>query len=73
VTVNRVSTGVFNDEVLAGLPQEAVDQAIARIPVHRFAEPFEITRVVEFLAHPDSGYLTGQLLAVDGGLTLDTI
>jgi NAD(P)-dependent dehydrogenase (short-subunit alcohol dehydrogenase family) len=73
VTVNRVSTGVFNDEVLAGLPKEAVDQAIARIPVHRFAEPSEITRVVEFLAHPDSGYLTGQLLAVDGGLTLDMI
>jgi NAD(P)-dependent dehydrogenase (short-subunit alcohol dehydrogenase family) len=73
VTVNRVQTGLIDDEVLSGLPAGAVDQATARIPVRRLGDPGEVSRAVNFLAHPDAGYLTGQLLAVDGGMTLDTI
>lgn len=73
VTVNRVSTGLIDDEILASLPPGALDEATARIPARRLADPREVSRVVAFLAHPDSGYLTGQLLAVDGGLTIDTI
>ena len=40
-------------------------------PCPRCGEPLEIVRAIEFLASPDAGYLTGQLLAVDGGITLN--
>lgn len=73
ITVNRVSTGLINDELLAGLPEETLEQAFSRVPVGRLAEPSEVTRVIEFLADPESGYLTGQLISVDGGLTIDVI
>ena len=73
VTVNRVQTGLIDDELLSGLPEGVVDQACAKIPVGRLGERSEVARVVTFLAHPDSGYLTGQSLAVDGGLTLESI
>jgi NAD(P)-dependent dehydrogenase (short-subunit alcohol dehydrogenase family) len=73
ITVNRVTTGLINDEVLGMLPPGALEEATARLPLGRLPEPSEITRVVHFLAHQDSGYLTGQLLAVDGGLTLDSM
>jgi NAD(P)-dependent dehydrogenase (short-subunit alcohol dehydrogenase family) len=72
VTVNRVSTGAVDHPMLETLPEEALTQAVQRIPVRRLGDLQEIVSAVEFLAHPDSGYLTGQVLAVDGGLTLDS-
>lgn len=73
VTVNRVQTGMVEDELWSSVPAGAVEQATARIPMRRFGDPRDVSRAVSFLAHPDSGYLTGQVLAVDGGMTLDTI
>src|ERR1700704_2087609 len=72
VTVNRVQTGLIDDELLSGLPEGVIDQACSKIPVGRLGEAQEVSRVVGFLVHPDSGYLTGQSLAVDGGLTLES-
>jgi NAD(P)-dependent dehydrogenase (short-subunit alcohol dehydrogenase family) len=69
VTVNTVSTGLIVDEILEELPEEAARAALRRIPVGRAAEPSEVARVVAFLADPGSGYLTGQSIAVDGGLS----
>jgi len=71
ITVNRVQTGLVRDELLDGLPKAVVNQAVEKIPARRLGQAEEVGRVVSFLAHPDSGYLTGQHLAVDGGLTLD--
>lgn len=68
VTVNQVTTGLVNDELLAELPEDALQAAVRRIPVGRPAEAVEVARVVSFLASPDSGYLTGQVIEVDGGL-----
>lgn len=73
VTVNRVQTGLVEDEVWSSLPPEALEQATAKIPMRRFGDPRDVSRAVSFLAHPDSGYLTGQVLAADGGMTLDVI
>lgn len=70
VTVNQVATGLLADEILADLPEEALAATMRNIPVGRPAELAEVARVVEFLADPECGYLTGQLIAVDGGLTL---
>lgn len=73
VTVNRVQAGMVDDELLGELPEGVVEQACAKIPVGRLGDRAEVARVVGFLAHPDSGYLTGQSLAVDGGLTMESI
>ena len=50
------------------LPQKVKDQAKLIIPMQRFGKPEDIARVVAFLAGPDAGYMTGQVLSVDGGL-----
>jgi NAD(P)-dependent dehydrogenase (short-subunit alcohol dehydrogenase family) len=73
ITVNQVTTGLIQDELLDEMPADTLRQALAKVPVPRPAELSEITRVVDFLADPASGYLTGQLIAVDGGLTMDRI
>jgi acetoacetyl-CoA reductase len=41
---------------------------IAQIPLGRLGEPDEVARVVGFLADPDSGYITGQVYSINGGL-----
>ena len=45
----------------------ALDKVIAKIPVGRLGEPDEIARVVEFLADPDSSFITGQIYSANGG------
>ena len=56
--------------MVATIPPFMVAQIIEKIPMHRMGQPDEIARVVSFLAQDASGYITGQVLAVDGGLTL---
>jgi NAD(P)-dependent dehydrogenase (short-subunit alcohol dehydrogenase family) len=52
----------------AGVPAAAMDKIVTRIPVGRLGEPNEVARVVEFLADPESGYMTGGVFPVNGGL-----
>ena len=47
----------------------AKELAPSEIPVNRIGKPYEVAHAAAFLAHEDSGYITGQVLAVDGGLT----
>jgi NAD(P)-dependent dehydrogenase (short-subunit alcohol dehydrogenase family) len=51
-----------------GIPVAALDKILANIPVGRLGDPDEVARVVEFLADPESAYITGQVYAVNGGL-----
>jgi acetoacetyl-CoA reductase len=67
ITVNDVAPGYISTEMVAAVPKEALDKVIAKIPVGRLGEPDEIARVVEFLADPDSGFITGQIFSVNGG------
>ena len=67
ITVNSVAPGYISTEMVAAVPKEALDKVIAKIPVGRLGEPDEIARVVEFLADPDSGFITGQIYSVNGG------
>jgi acetoacetyl-CoA reductase len=48
--------------------QVALEKLVSRIPVGRLGEPNEVARVVGFLAGPESGYITGQVYPVNGGL-----
>jgi NAD(P)-dependent dehydrogenase (short-subunit alcohol dehydrogenase family) len=68
ITVNSVTPGYVTTDMTAAVPQAAMDKVIARIPAGRLGEPGEVARVVEFLADPESGYITGQVYAVNGGL-----
>jgi len=68
ITVNSVAPGFIATEMVAAMPPEALDRVIAQIPVGRLGQPDEIARVVEFLADPDSGYITGEVYGINGGL-----
>lgn len=67
ITVNDVAPGYISTEMVAAVPKEALDKVVAKIPVGRLGEPDEVARVVEFLADPDSGFITGQIFSVNGG------
>jgi len=68
ITVNTVTPGYISTDMTAGVPGNVMDKLIARIPVGRLGEANEVARVVEFLADPESGYITGQVYPVNGGL-----
>jgi acetoacetyl-CoA reductase len=68
ITVNAVTPGYITTDMTAGVPAAAMDKIVTRIPVGRLGEPNEVARVVEFLADPESGYMTGGVFPVNGGL-----
>jgi NAD(P)-dependent dehydrogenase (short-subunit alcohol dehydrogenase family) len=70
ITVNAVAPGFIGTEMVTAIPAEALDRVIARIPIGRLGKPDEVARVVEFLAHPDSGYITGDAYSINGGLAM---
>jgi NAD(P)-dependent dehydrogenase (short-subunit alcohol dehydrogenase family) len=70
ITVNDVAPvapGYISTEMVAAVPKESLDRLIAKIPVGRLGQPDEVARMVEFLADPDSGFITGQVFSVNGG------
>jgi acetoacetyl-CoA reductase len=67
VTVNAVSPGYTDTEMVAAVPPEVLQRIIAEIPVGRLARPEEIARCVAFLAADEAGFITGETLNVNGG------
>ena len=67
ITVNSVAPGYVSTEMVRAVPEEALNKVIAKIPVGRLGEPDEIARVVEFLADPDSSFITGRIYSANGG------
>ena len=70
ITVNSVAPGYISTEMVQAVPAEAMAKVITKIPVSRLGEPEEVARVVEFLADPDAGFITGQIIYIDGGRTV---
>jgi len=68
ITVNAVTPGYIITDMTAAVPGDVMEKLVARIPVGRLGEANEVARVVEFLADPESGYITGQVYPVNGGL-----
>jgi NAD(P)-dependent dehydrogenase (short-subunit alcohol dehydrogenase family) len=56
--------------MMATIPDKVLDRLRSQIPAGRFGKPEEVARVVAFLAHDDSSYITGQIWAVNGGLDM---
>ncbi len=70
ITCNAVAPGFIETDMTAELSQELRDSVTSRSPIARLGTPEDIANAVLFLASPESGYITGQVITVDGGLTL---
>ena len=70
ITANVVAPGFVETDITAGLSDAIKETALAAIPLGRWAQPDEIAKVIAFLASDAAGYVTGQTLAVDGGMTM---
>ena len=68
ITINTVTPGFITTDMTAAVPAAAMEKILTRIPVGRLGDPDEVARVVEFLADPESAYITGQVDSVNGGL-----
>jgi len=68
VTVNTVSPGYVETDMVKAIRQEIRDQIVASIPMGRLARPEEIAAVVGFLASEEAGYITGANISVNGGM-----
>ena len=70
INVNCVAPGATETAMTAGIPEEIKETMIKRIPLRRMAKPEEIAYAHLFLASAEAAYITGQVLFVDGGITL---
>ena len=69
ITVNAIAPGFIRTDMTAELGEKVEMQVKERIPLGRYGEPEDIANLAVFLASDQSGYLTGQVIAVDGGLS----
>ena len=68
ITVNWVAPGLIATDMTAVLPQEQKAALAAQIPLGKLGDPSDIAHAVAFLASNEAGYITGQELAVNGGM-----
>jgi 3-oxoacyl-[acyl-carrier protein] reductase len=73
VTVNAIAPGFIETDMSAAVRNKAGDLIKKYIPMRRLGQPEDIARVAVFLASEDGGYMTGQVLTVDGGLSLGAV
>ena len=68
ITVNAVAPGYISTDMTAALPDAAKQAMLSTIPVNRPGTPEDVAAAVAFLASEEAGYITGQVLSVDGGM-----
>jgi len=70
ITVNAIAPGFVDTEILDAMPPETLEAALKLVPLGRKAKPEEIGYAVAFLASDQAAFITGQVLAVDGGMAM---
>ena len=70
ITVNAIAPGVINTEMTDTLPEKIKTELLSHIPLSKFGSPDDIAEAALFLASDDAAYITGQIISVDGGITI---
>lgn len=70
VTVNAVAPGFIETEIWSSVPGDAIETAVGLIPLGRVGQVEEVAKAVAYLASEDANYVTGHVLAVDGGMAM---
>lgn len=70
VTCNAIAPGFIQTDMTAKLSQKVLDAAVAGIPMKKMGQPEDIAKLAAFLCSEGAGYLTGQVIQVDGGLCM---
>ena len=70
VTVNAVAPGFIDTDMTAVLPENAKNAMLSTIPMGHPGAPEDVAKAVAFFARPESAYITGQVLCVDGGMAV---
>jgi 3-oxoacyl-[acyl-carrier protein] reductase len=70
VTVNAVAPGFIDTDMTSALPEATREAYVGTVPLGRLGTPGEVAAAVAFLAGPGAGYITGHVLAVNGGLAM---
>lgn len=70
ITVNAIAPGFIETEMTEVLSNAVKEASVAQIPLGRFGKPEDIAKTAAFLASDDAGYITGQVIQVDGGMAI---
>lgn len=70
IRVNAVAPGFIQSQMTEKLPEDLKNTILRQIPLGKFGQPEDVAKVVLFLASGASGYITGQVLRVDGGMVM---
>ena len=70
ITVNAIAPGFIETDMTKDLPDKVKEESIVKIPLGYYGKPEDVAGAVTFLASENAGYITGQVLHVDGGMVI---
>lgn len=70
ITVNAIAPGFIETDMTGVLPEKVREASVAQIPLGSFGKPEQVAAAAAFLASEEAGYITGQVLHVDGGMAM---